>query len=146
MALQGAGHGCRVVLAAVVPQLRERAGGARASADGPDDGPARPSRASADHVLSLEVHLCEGLLPRLDVVARSGQEYGARAAGAAPPAELVCGPEGPRPQAKRLEALEPRVVMPSAFGPPLAFLALRRVDQEPLEATRLEQLAEREPI
>jgi hypothetical protein len=45
-----------------------------------------------------------------------------------------------------VEALDPLAVMHIAFRPALDFLDLLRIDQEDLEATRLEQLKERNPI
>jgi hypothetical protein len=97
-------------------------------------------------MLQLDVHLGEGLLHRLDVLARIGQEQGALAEVTAQDADLVRGSECAGQQSKSMEALEPLAVMPIAFGPAPDFLDLLWIDQEHLKATRLKQFKEREPI
>jgi hypothetical protein len=82
----------------------------------------------------------------LDVLARIGEEHGALAEVAAQHTDLVCRPERTGEQPKGMEALDPLAVMHIAFGPPPNFLDLLRIDQEHLEATRLEQFKKRDPI
>src|SRR6266446_434186 len=144
--LQGASDGGLVMLTPVVTELGQLRGVALAGENRPDDREARHSRDVADDVLQLEVHLREGFLHMLDVLAGIGEEHGALAEVTAQHADLVRRPERTSQQAKGMEALNPLTVMHVAFGPAFDFLDLLRVDQEHLEATRLEQLKERDPI
>ena len=146
IALQRVRNGRFVVLAAVVPQLCELLSVALAREECADDRHARHPGASADDVLQLEMHLREGFVPMLDMLACVGQEHGAMAEVTAQHTDLVRGTKRPGQEAEGMQALDPLAVMHVACGPTFDLLDLLRVDQEHLEATRLQQLKERDPI
>ena len=80
------------------------------------------------------------------MLARISKEHGALAEVTAQHTDLVCGPKRTGQEAEGMQALDPLAVMHVAFGSALDFLDLLRVDQEHLEAPRLQQLKEGNPI
>jgi hypothetical protein len=97
-------------------------------------------------MLELEVHLREGFLHMLDVLAGIGQPHGPLPQIAAQHAYLVRGAERAGPKAKGVEPLQPLAVMDITLGSPLDFLHLVWIDEQDFEATALQQLKEWEPI
>jgi hypothetical protein len=110
-----------------------------------DRQPSRPSNV-ADHVLQLDVHLCQRFLHVLDVLGRVGQEHRALSEVAAQHTDLVGRPERTREEAEGVETLDPLAIMDVACGAALDLLYLLRIDEEDLEATRLQEFKEWDPI
>ena len=145
IALHSPGDGGLVVRTPVVTESGERHRITLTCEARTEDRATRHPGDVADDVRSLAMHLGERLLPRLDVLARLGEEHGALAEGTAPHADVVRRPERPGEQPKGMEALDPLAVMPIACGPTPHGLDLLRIDQAYLDATRLAQRTEREP-
>ena len=145
IALHSPGDGGLVVRTPVVTESGERHRITLTCEARTEDREPRHPGDVADDVRSLAMHLGERLLPRLDVLARLGEEHGALAEGTAPHADVVRRPERPGEQPKGMEALDPLAVMPIACGPTPHGLDLLRIDQAYLDATRLAQRTERDP-
>src|SRR6266545_6049900 len=146
IALQRPCNGRLVVFTPIVPELGQRLSMALASQDGADDRQPGDASDVADHMLQLDVHLRQRFLHMLDMLGGMGKQHRALPQITAEDADLISRPEGASEQPEGVEALNPLAVMHVTFGPALDLLDLLRIDQEDLEATRLEQLKERDPI
>ena len=96
---------------------------------GPHDRHPGVPRHVADDMLQRDVHLHQGLLHRLEVLASIGQPPGPLPQIAAEHAHLVGGAERAGQQATGMEPSQPLAVMDIVLGPPLDLLHLWRIDQ-----------------
>jgi hypothetical protein len=146
IALQGAGDGGLIVLAAIVTQLGQRRRITLAGQDGADNRQAGHAGKVADHMLQLDVHLGQRFLHMLDMLRGMGEQHRALAEITAQHADLVSRTEGTREQTEGVQALNPLAVMPIALGSAFDLLHLLRIDQEDCEAAGFEEFKERDPI
>ena len=137
MPLERLGHGVLIVLAAILTEVGPWHGVALPGEAGPNDRPAGLTRQIADDMLELDVHLREGLLPMLDVLAGIGQPHGALPQIAAQYASLIRGAKCAGQQTKGREPLPPLAVVAITFGPPPDLPYLLRVDPQHLDAPAL---------
>jgi hypothetical protein len=140
------GNGGLIVLAAIMTEVGPWRGVALPGEDGPNDRHPGLTRQIADDMLARDVHLREGLLPMLDMLAGRGQQHGALPQRAAQYADLIRGAKGAGQQANGLEPLPPLAGVGITCGPPLDLLYRLRIDQQHLEATALQPLKEGDPI
>jgi hypothetical protein len=139
------GHGRRVLLAPMLPSLGPRLGGAFPSQDRLEARQTCDARQVTDDVLELHMHLGQCVVQRLAVPRRIRQQRGPLPSRAPQHANLLLGAATGRQEAVGVQALHPLASMHVTFGPAVT-RPRARIDQEPLEATRCEHLAQREPV
>ena len=91
------------------------------------------------------MHLLQGLVPVLHRVRAVGEEPLAVAERAAQHADLVVGAEGRSEQPIGVQALQPLAVEPIGFRSSGGAFGLTRVDQEDLQAARLQEFTHGNP-
>jgi hypothetical protein len=137
-ALQRFGDLVRTVLAVRGAPRGQGKGIACASHDGCEHGHAGGAGEGTDDVRECERHLLQGLVPRLHRVGAIRAPHLAVASRAAQHADLVVRAAGRREQPRGVQALEPLAVEPIGFRSSGGACGLTRVDQEDLDAARLQ--------
>ena len=145
IALQGALDGGVVSLDAAVAKFGQGGAITLAGDDGAQDGLSGVAHDVADDVVQLHVHLGEDLLHALDMATLVGQQHVAVAPEGAQSADLLIGSEGAAQQAKAHELLKPLAIEHIAFAP-WQVLDVAGIDQVDLEAARLQDLIDGDPV
>ena len=131
--------------AALVAQLGQLHRVALAGHEGPDNSQAGHAGDVADDVLELDVHLRQGLLHVLDVLAGIRYEHLALPQVAAQDAHRLVGPEGGGQEAVAVQPLQPLAVVDVALGSAGDASHLAGIDQPHLQAAALQKLKEGDP-
>jgi hypothetical protein len=129
-----------------VPEFGQLGGITDASQDGLDDLPARAASDVADDLRQLQVHLLQGFLHVLGVLRGVADQVAALPQIGAQLAGLLIGPKGSGEQADAVEAVDPLAVPAIGLGAASNLLGVTGIDQQHLEAVRLEQFVQRNPV
>src|SRR5574341_83526 len=130
---------------APVPVPGEPGGIAFARDDGAHDGHPGDPGEIGDGPMDLDVHLIQGLLHPLDAPGALPHEVRQLALEGAEPGDGLAGAEGAPEQPAAVQQLEPLTVADVAL-PPRDLVELAGVDEEDLEAPRLQELVNGDPV
>ena len=145
-ALQRLGDIGLIVVAVGVAQLRQALRVALARHNGLADGHTGRPSAMTDHLGEREVHLFQGLVPRLEMVGGGGKEPLPVTQGAAQHAHLVSGSNGASEPPLAVQALSPLAIQPIGCGPAGGARGLAGIKQEHLPAPGLHKRKQRHPV
>ena len=135
----------RTVLAGRVAELGQGERVACASETGWHDGHPRGAGEVTHALGACAVHLVQGLVPGLQLVRAVGEEPLAVAESAAPHADLVVGAAGRSEPPRGVQAVPPWAVEPSGCRSSGGACGLTRVEQEDLQAARLQACTQGHP-
>ena len=145
IALETAGDGVGGGFDAMILEGGQLAGIALALQNGLDNGQSGDTGQVADDVLELNVHLGQGLVHEPDLIGGTTDETAAMPKEGAEGANQVRGTKAGIEQAHRVEILEPLTVLDVGLAAG-EILAMTGIDQADLEASRIEDLEEGNPI
>jgi hypothetical protein len=143
--LQGCGHGVCTGCEARVPLRGEGLRGALPRYASTDNAQARHPGQSTPDMGQVEMHLIQGLLPRLHMLPRHPDQMLPVTAEPAEPAHGFRRTERWRQEAIRLQLLEPSPVEAIRFRAPRHSFDVSRMDEGDLKAAGLQTLAEWDP-
>src|SRR5215831_5549160 len=114
--------------------------------DRPEDGPPGDAGDVAEDLRQLQVHLLQGFLHVLHVLAGMADQRGPLPQVGPQLAGLLVGPKGRSQQADAMQPIDPLAVAAVRLGTPAQLAGVAGIDQEHLEALRLEQLIQSDPV
>lgn len=145
VAFQSLGHRLRAALHPLMLELGQLHRVTLAGHDGPEDRHATRAGNVAQDVVELHVHLLERLLHPVDLGVRIAHQAGAVPQVAAQDADGIGRTEAAAQEPKGVQLLQPLAIGHVGLAPGQVF-DVARVDQEHLEAARLQNLEKRNPV